>query len=69
MENQRSNTIRNDREKQRCFRYEQKGYFKRDCIAKNIYMYHQKEEVNENINMKQEAKTITPKSNIKKAKP
>ena len=51
IENQKSNTIRNDREEQRCFRYDQKDYFKRNCIAGKFYIYHE-EETNENVNIR-----------------
>ncbi len=64
-ENQRSNTIRNDREKQRCFRCDQKGHFKRDCIAENIHMYYEKK-TDKNVNMRQEANLIIPKAILKK---
>src|SRR6266540_2297613 len=62
----RSNITRNDKGKQRCFRCGQKGYFKRDCMAKNIHMY-QEEETEENVNMRQEVKLITPKAILKRS--
>jgi len=65
MEGNRSNAIRNDRGEQRCFRCNQKGYFKRDCIAENVHIYHEKE-ANENINMRQEAKPIISKAILKR---
>ncbi len=65
MEGNRSNAIRNDRGEQRCFRYNQKGHFKRDCIAENVHIYHEKE-ANENINMRQEAKPIISKAILKR---
>src|SRR6266540_1725362 len=61
----RSNVTRNDRKEQRCFRCEQKGHFKRDCMAENVYMY-QEEEAEENVNMRQEAKPIMPKVILKR---
>src|SRR6266511_342438 len=42
-----------------------KGHFKRDCIAENVYIY-QEEEVEKNVNMRQEAKPITPKAILKR---
>ena len=53
------------RGKQRCFRCGQKEYFKRDCMAENVHMY-QEEEVEENVNMRQETKPVTPKAILKR---
>src|SRR6266545_191496 len=61
----RSNATRNDRGEQRCFRCEQKGHFKRDCMAENVHMYQEKE-VEENVNMRQEAKPIMSKAILKR---
>src|SRR6266542_1021450 len=43
-----------------------KGHFKRDCMAENVHMY-QKEEAEENVNMRQKAKPITPKAILKRS--
>ncbi len=64
MDGNKSNTTRNDRGEQRCFRCSQKGYFKRDCIVENVHIYY-KEEIDENVNMRQKAKPITPKAILK----
>src|SRR6266498_1775782 len=42
-----------------------KRHFKRDCMAENVHMY-QEEEAEENINMRQKAKPITPKAILKR---
>ncbi len=55
MKDQKSNATRNNRGEQRCFRCSQKGHFKRNCMAKNVHIYHKKE-TKENVNMRQEAK-------------
>jgi len=60
----RSNAIRNDKGEQRCFRYGQKGHFKRDCMAENVHMYHEKKN-DKNINIRQEVKSIMPKAILK----
>src|SRR6266498_3811385 len=47
------------------FQMRTKGHFKRDCMAENVHMY-QEEETEENVNMRQEVKSIMFKVILKK---
>ena len=47
------------------FQMRTEGHFKKDCMAENVHMY-QEEEAEENVNMRQEAKPITPKAILKR---
>ncbi len=44
-----------------------KVHFKRDCMAKNVHIYHE-EESDENVNMRQETKPIMLKAILKRSK-
>ncbi len=62
MDGQPPNSNRNDKGNLRCHGCEQKGHFRKDCLAEGSNVNHLIEETEEEVNNHQ----ITPKSILKK---
>ncbi len=65
MDNQPSNSNRNDKENLRCHGYRQKGHFRKDCLAEESNINHLREEEKEE-EVEMNNNQIIPKPILKK---